>query len=410
MKNTNLKKMLIAFICLICFFTCYAQTIGEHYYLNSLTIRDGLSQNTVYDILQDKAGFMWFGTKDGLNRYDGSSFKIFKYDRTDEHSLGNNYILALYEDVEGNIWVGTDMGLYIYYPERDVFEPFKQLSDEGTTIDNAAAMIVGDKNGDVWITVERQGIFHYNLQTKALRNHTLKEFPFLTSNVHDELADFVKPGISTLDIDRFGEKLIRSLGCTPNFLNYNGYPASICVSVNDEVVHGIPKKNRILQEGDIVSLDAGLIYKGYHSDAARTHAVGKISPEAQQLINVTRESFFEGIKYAKAGNHLHDISAAIGNYAGQFGYGVVRDLVGHGIGTHLHEDPQIPNFPQKRRGIRLIPGMTLAIEPMINQGRADVEWLDDDWTVVTQDGSLSAHYENTILITEDEPEILTLSR
>lgn len=238
----------------------------------------------------------------------------------------------------------------------------------------------------------------------------MREAGRLLEKVHDELADFVKPGISTLDIDRFGEKLIRSLGCTPNFLKYNGYPASICVSVNDEVVHGIPKKNRILQEGDIVSLDAGLIYKGYHSDAARTHAVGKISPEAQQLINVTRESFFEGIKYAKAGNHLHDISAAIGNYAGQFGYGVVRDLVGHGIGTHLHEDPQIPNFPQKRRGIRLIPGMTLAIEPMINQGRADVEWLDDDWTVVTQDGSLSAHYENTILITEDEPEILTLSR
>lgn len=238
----------------------------------------------------------------------------------------------------------------------------------------------------------------------------MREAGRLLEKVHDELADFVKPGISTLDIDRFGEKLIRSLGCTPNFLNYNGYPASICVSVNDEVVHGIPKKNRILQEGDIVSLDAGLIYKGYHSDAARTHAVGKISSEAQQLINVTRESFFEGIKYAKAGNHLHDISAAIGNYAGQFGYGVVRDLVGHGIGTHLHEDPQIPNFPQKRRGIRLIPGMTLAIEPMINQGRADVEWLDDDWTVVTQDGSLSAHYENTILITEDEPEILTLSR
>ena len=244
----------------------------------------------------------------------------------------------------------------------------------------------------------------------ARETELMREAGRLLEKVHDELADFVKPGISTLDIDRFGEKLIRSLGCTPNFLNYNGYPASICVSVNDEVVHGIPKKNRILQEGDIVSLDAGLIYKGYHSDAARTHAVGKISPEAQQLINVTRESFFEGIKYAKAGNHLHDISAAIGNYAGQFGYGVVRDLVGHGIGTHLHEDPQIPNFPQKRRGIRLIPGMTLAIEPMINQGRADVEWLDDDWTVVTQDGSLSAHYENTILITEDEPEILTLSR
>ena len=232
----------------------------------------------------------------------------------------------------------------------------------------------------------------------------------LLEKVHDELAQFVRPGISTLDIDRFGEKLIRSLGCTPNFLNYNGYPASICVSVNDEVVHGIPKKNRILQEGDIVSLDAGLIYKGYHSDAARTHAVGQISPEARQLIDVTRQSFFEGIKYAKAGNHLHDISAAIGNYAQRFGYGVVRDLVGHGIGTHLHEDPQIPNFAQKRRGVRLIPGMTLAIEPMINQGRADVEWLNDDWTVVTQDGSLSAHYENTILITEGEPEILTLTR
>ena len=238
----------------------------------------------------------------------------------------------------------------------------------------------------------------------------MREAGRLLEKVHNELAEFIRPGISTLDIDRFGEKLIRSLGCTPNFLNYNGYPASICVSVNDEVVHGIPKKNRILQEGDIVSLDAGLIYKGYHSDAARTHAVGEISPEARQLIDVTRQSFFEGIKYAKAGNHLHDISAAIGNYAQQFGYGVVRDLVGHGIGTHLHEDPQIPNFPQKRRGIRLIPGMTLAIEPMINQGRADVAWLDDDWTVVTQDGSLSAHYENTVLITEGEPEILTLTR
>ncbi len=238
----------------------------------------------------------------------------------------------------------------------------------------------------------------------------MREAGRLLEKVHNELAEFIRPGISTLDIDRFGEKLIRSLGCTPNFLNYNGYPASICVSVNDEVVHGIPKKDRILQEGDIVSLDAGLIYKGYHSDAARTHAVGRISPEAQQLIDVTRQSFFEGIKYAKAGNHLHDISAAIGNYAQQFGYGVVRNLVGHGIGTHLHEDPQIPNFPQKRRGIRLVPGMTLAIEPMINQGRADVEWLNDDWTVVTQDGSLSAHYENTVLITEGEPEILTLTR
>lgn len=236
----------------------------------------------------------------------------------------------------------------------------------------------------------------------------MKESCRLLAIVHKAMEEAIKPGISTLDIDRLGEKMIRELGCIPNFKNYHGYPASICVSVNDEVVHGIPSKHRILQEGDIVSLDAGLIYKGYHSDAARTHAVGKISPEAQKLIDVTKQSFFEGIKMAKAGNHLYDISNAIDAYVSQFGYGIVRDLVGHGIGTQLHEDPQIPNFAQKKRGLRLEPGMTLAIEPMINIGRADVEWLDDDWTVVTEDGSLSAHYENTILITEGEPEILTL--
>ncbi len=236
----------------------------------------------------------------------------------------------------------------------------------------------------------------------------MREAGRLLAEVHEELAAFVKPGISTKDIDKYGEKLIRDRGCIPNFLNYNGYPASICVSVNDEVVHGIPNKHRILQEGDIVSLDAGLIYKGYHSDAARTHGVGQISEAAQKLIDVTRESFFEGIKYAKAGNRLHDISGAIGAYAESFGYGVVRDLVGHGIGTALHEDPQIPNFKQLRRGIKLVPGMTLAIEPMINGGTWRVCWLDDDWTVVTEDGALSAHYENTVLITDGEPEILTL--
>jgi len=238
----------------------------------------------------------------------------------------------------------------------------------------------------------------------------MREAGRLLAEVHDELAAFVKPGISTKDIDKLGEKLIRDRGCIPNFLNYNGYPASICVSVNDEVVHGIPNKHRILQDGDIVSLDAGLIYKGYHSDAARTHAVGTISKEAQQLIDVTRQSFFEGIKYAKAGNRLHDISNAIAAYAESFGYGVVRDLVGHGIGTALHEDPQIPNFKQLRRGMKLMPGMTLAIEPMINAGTWEVCWLDDDWTVVSEDGSLSAHYENTVLITDGEPEILTLSK
>lgn len=227
--------------------------------------------------------------------------------------------------------------------------------------------------------------------------------------VHQELKEFIKPGISTRDIDIFGDQLIRKLEGIPNFLHYNGYPASICVSVNDEVVHGIPSKHRILQEGDIVSLDAGMIYKGYHSDAARTHGVGEISAEARQLIEVTRQSFFAGIKEAKAGNHLYSISNAIAAYVKPYGYGIVRDLVGHGVGTKLHEDPQIPNFAQIKRGPRLRPGMTLAIEPMINMGRGDVEWLDDDWTVVTEDGSLSAHYENTILITEDgEPEILTL--
>ena len=238
----------------------------------------------------------------------------------------------------------------------------------------------------------------------------MKEAGRLLAITHDELSRALKPGMSTWEIDHLGEEIIRSFGCVPNFLHYNGYPASICVSVNDEVVHGIPSKKRIIQEGDIVSLDAGLIYKGYHSDAARTHAIGEVNPEAAKLIQVTRESFFEGIKFAKAGNHLHDISAAIQKYAESFGFGVVRDLVGHGIGTHLHEDPEIPNFKTRGRGIKLRPGMTLAIEPMITAGRYDVEWLDDGWTVVTVDGSLAAHYENTVLITEGEPEILTIQK
>ncbi len=236
----------------------------------------------------------------------------------------------------------------------------------------------------------------------------MRESGKILAKVHDELGKAIVPGISTKEIDILGDKLIRSYGCIPNFLHYNGYPASICVSVNDEVVHGIPNHHRILQEGDIVSLDAGLIYQGYHSDAARTYGVGTISKEAQSLIDVTRQSFFEGIKKARAGNFLYDISNAIDEYVTAFGYGIVRDLVGHGIGTKLHEDPQIPNFRQKRKGIRLQAGMTLAIEPMINIGRADVEWLDDDWTVVTEDGSLSAHYENTVLITEGDPQILTM--
>lgn len=236
----------------------------------------------------------------------------------------------------------------------------------------------------------------------------MRESCRLLQIVHDELGKSIAPGITTYDINKLGENIIRDFGCIPNFKNYNGYPAAICVSVNEEVVHGIPSKKRHLKEGDIVSLDAGLIYKGYHSDAARTYAVGNVSPEAKRLIEVTKQCFFEGIKYAREGCHLHEISAAIGEYAESFGYGVVRDLVGHGIGTSLHEDPQIPNFKQPNRGIRLQAGMTLAIEPMINAGGYQVRWLDDGWTVVTKDGLLSAHYENTVLITDGEPEILTL--
>lgn len=228
--------------------------------------------------------------------------------------------------------------------------------------------------------------------------------------VHDELEKVLRPGMTTKQIDRIGEEVIRSYGCIPSFLGYNGYPASICVSVNDEVVHGIPSDKRIIREGDIVGLDAGVIYKGYHSDAARTHAIGEVSKEARDLIRVTRECFFEGIKYAKEGNYLFEISAAIGRHATKHGYGVVRDLCGHGIGANLHEAPEIPNYEMNRRGVKLRKGMTLAIEPMINIGTYAVKWLDDDWTVVTADGSLSAHYENTVLITENEPILLTLSK
>lgn len=236
----------------------------------------------------------------------------------------------------------------------------------------------------------------------------MREAGRILAKTHEELAKNLRPGMSTWDIDHMGEEIIRSYGCIPSFKNYNGYPASICVSVNDEVVHGIPHKEHFLDEGDIVSLDAGVIYKGYHSDAARTYGIGEIDDDVKKLIEVTRQSFFEGIKFAKAGNHLNDISAAIQKYAESFGFGVVRDLVGHGIGSHLHEDPEIPNFARKRKGILLQPGMTLAIEPMITEGSYEVVWLDDDWTVMTEDGGWAAHYENTILITEGEPEILSL--
>ena len=231
----------------------------------------------------------------------------------------------------------------------------------------------------------------------------------ILERVHNELEKALHPGMSTKDIDTLGEKIIRSYGCIPSFLNYNGYPASICVSVNQEVVHGIPVANHYLFDGDIVSLDAGVIYKGYQSDAARTHGVGVIDDDAKKLIDVTRESFFKGMEYAKAGNHLYDISAAIQKHAEANGFSIVRELVGHGIGTEMHEEPQIPNLkPRFRKGIKLKPGMTLAVEPMVNAGKKEIWMLEDEWTIVTQDGANSAHYENTILITEGDPEILSL--
>lgn len=236
----------------------------------------------------------------------------------------------------------------------------------------------------------------------------MREAGNILAIVHEELGKIIEPGISSLELNNFADKLIRSYDCIPSFLDYNGYPASLCVSINDEVVHGIPTKKRKLHEGDIVSLDCGVIYNGYQSDSARTYPVGKVSEESLRLIDVTKQSFFEGIKFAKAGNHLYDISKAIQKYVESFGFSVVRDLVGHGIGTEMHEEPQIPNFKQIGRGIKLKAGMTLAIEPMINAGVYDVWFLDDDWTVVTQDGKNSAHYENTILITDDEPELLSV--
>ncbi len=232
----------------------------------------------------------------------------------------------------------------------------------------------------------------------------------ILEEVHAVMKESIKIGMRTKDLDRICEAAIRERGCVPNFLDYNGYPASVCISINDEVVHGIPTDKRVFKDGDVVSLDAGVIYKGYHSDAARTYILGEGTQEAKDLVRITEECFFEGMKYAKEGNHLFDISKAIGNYAEKHGYGVVRDLCGHGIGTKLHESPEIPNYEQSRRGPKLYAGMTLAIEPMINVGTHEVWWLEDDWTVVTRDGSLASHYENTILITKDEPIFLTMSK
>ena len=223
-----------------------------------------------------------------------------------------------------------------------------------------------------------------------------------------DLADIIKPGISTLEIDRFVEKTVREHGMTAAEKGYCGYPASVCVSINDEVVHGIPSKKRHLREGDIVSCDLVVEYKGYMADAARTYPVGEVSPEAMHLIETAERAFFNGIAYAKPGYRLQDISHAIQETVEGEGFGVIRDFVGHGIGSEMHEDPQIPNVGKAGKGPRLQPGMTLAIEPMITEGTWEVDVLEDDWTAVTLDGGLAAHYENTVVNTDGEPELLTL--
>ena len=226
----------------------------------------------------------------------------------------------------------------------------------------------------------------------------------------DELTDMVRPGVTTAYLNDEAEKLIEKLGCKPNFKGYEGFPAAICASVNEEVVHGIPSKNRILKEGDILSIDAGMVLDGCHSDAARTVGVGEISPECRKLISHTRSAFFAAMKAARAGGRLYDISNAIASYIDGTGesYGIVRELTGHGIGTEMHEKPMIPNYHKSIRGPRLKAGNTLAIEPMITMAGPEIEILEDNWTVVTSDGSWAAHYENTILITGDEPEILSM--
>ncbi|KZL93195.1 type I methionyl aminopeptidase [Clostridium magnum] len=223
-----------------------------------------------------------------------------------------------------------------------------------------------------------------------------------------KLEEVIKPGITTAELDRIAEEYIVKQGARPSFKGYCGFPASICASVNEEVVHGIPSNKLVLQEGDIISIDCGAMLNGFHGDAARTFPVGKISEEANRLIEVTKESFFKGVKNAVVGNRLTDISAEIQKYAESFGYSLVREYVGHGIGKDMHEDPEVPNFGMPGRGPKLCKGMVLAIEPMVNMGKYHVRVEPNNWTVVTEDGSLSAHYENTVAILENGPEILTL--
>lgn len=237
----------------------------------------------------------------------------------------------------------------------------------------------------------------------------MKQAGKVVSDTLASLEEVIKPGITTAYLDKLAEEIILKNGAKPSFKGYHGFPASICASVNSEVVHGIPG-DRVLQEGDIISIDCGAVLNGYHGDAARTIAVGKISQEAANLIRVTEESFFAGMKKAFVGNRLTDISAEIQRYVESFGFSVVRDYVGHGIGRDMHEDPEVPNFGREGRGPKLVNGIVLAIEPMVNMGKYHVKTLSNGWTVVTEDGSLSAHYENTVAILENGPEILTLNK
>lgn len=238
----------------------------------------------------------------------------------------------------------------------------------------------------------------------------MKEPCKVTGEILAELKDFIEPGMSTMDVNEFVEKKIAHYNMKPTFKGYGGFPAGACVSVNEETIHGIPSKHKILKEGDIVSIDMGATYKGYCSDAARTYPVGEISAEAARLIEVTRESFFEGVKYAMVGYRIHDIGYAVQKYAEANGMSVIRDYTGHGVGRDLHEDPQIPNYGNPGTGAKIKEGMTLAIEPMLALGTYEVRVLSNDWTVVSADGNISAHYENTVAVTDGEPEILTLEQ
>lgn len=236
----------------------------------------------------------------------------------------------------------------------------------------------------------------------------MKEACSISAGALEVAGKAVEPGVTTAEIDRLAEEYIRCRGGEPNFKNYEGYPATACISINNEVIHGIPSEKRKLRAGDIVSIDLGAKFDGYHGDNAATFACGDVSPEAKRLMDTTRESLYEGIRAACAGGRIGDIGHAVQSYVEARGYSVVRQFVGHGVGTHLHEAPEVPNFGTPGRGIRLMPGMTIAIEPMVNAGGYDVKVQPDGWTVLTKDGSLSAHFEHTIVITADGPKIMTV--